>query len=224
MEKRLFTMETLKETLFYRDTAVMKTKFIFPRFLPLSSDKSEKSFTDKINSFYYGSTRHYISFLKGKYCGKAYKNYLSGQKVKSSFIMNCQVCLCNKSYVSIFADLSRFDTKNTHLSRFSQLWSFEKATLLPVKQIFNISRKTTQYITGLIKEIAYDNMSKKEFSYYDNFEKIIDQKFNFSNFYIVPDGVAFYYDYKVLSSSQKSPCVFVIPFNKLDNVLKLNFS
>ncbi len=221
---REYKIETKKKTVLYKDTPVLSVNLRYPVFEPLSREPKERAFTAKINRFYSDSAEKYVRTLGKNYAKRAAKIYNSNGGITASFVMNCTVSYSDADYISVFADISVYNGKSTRVSRFSQLWSKEKSAILPAGMVFDTSFKSKKYVREIICGIAEKNIKKKDFSYFDNYKSIINKSFDFSKFYIVPNGAAFYFDKGVLSASAPDVCVFVIPFEQIDGLIKLGFS
>lgn len=220
-ETRAYKTETKRKTVLYRDIPVLSVNLKYPVFEAINTSKDERAFVRKINKFYADSADKYLKTLGGSYAKKAAKVYNSNGGIKTSFVMNGAVTYSDMNYVSVFADISAFDGNKTKTHRFSQLWSVEKSAILPSAKVFDTGMRSKKYIKEIICEIADKNLRLKDFSYFDNYKSIINKSFDFTKFYIVPNGVAFYFDKGILSASAPDVCVFVIPFNRIDGVMKL---
>lgn len=221
---REYKLETKKKTVLYKDIPVLSVNLRYPVFKALSDEPKEKAFTAKINRFYCDSAEKYVKMLGKNYAKRAAKIYNSNGGIKASFLMNCTVTYSDANYISAFADISVYNGKDTKVSRFSQLWSKEKSAILPAGMVFDTSYKSKKYVKEIICSIAEKNLRRKDFSYFDNYKSIINKSFDFSKFYIVPNGVAFYFDKSTLSAACPDVCVFVIPFERIDGIVKLGFS
>lgn len=218
---RNFTLKNIKKTVSYRDTGIMVINISYPVFEKCGQGKKEEAFVTKINKFYRHIAEKYTAYISEKYPAKAWKIYNTNGNIKLSFLMQCTVCSISEKFISVFADLSYFDGKKKKTVRLSQNWSEEKNALLPPSFCFETNGKAKRYITGIISGIASENLKSRNFSYYSDFERIIVRKFDFDNVYFVPKGTAFFYNAGVLSD-EESPCVFVIPNERIDGVLKLS--
>lgn len=221
---REYKIEVKKKMVLSKDTPVLSVNLRYPVFEPLSLEPKERVFTSKVNRFYSDSAEKYVRTLGKNYAKRAAKIYTSNGGIKASFVMNCAVAYSDEDYISVFADISVYNGKSTSTNRFSQLWSREKSSILPASMVFDTSSKSKKYIKETICGIAEKNLKLKGFSYFDNYKSIINKSFDFSKFYIVPNGVAFYFDKGVLSASAPDVCVFVVPFEKIDGMTKIGFS
>lgn len=217
---RSYTAENIRKTVFSKNTAVMSVNMKYPKFSPVSKSPKELAFTEKINRFYSASADKYLKYLGTKYASKAARIYRKNGNVRSSFLMNCTVPYSDGRFVSVFADITHFDGTKKETVRFSQLWDADKSAILPAQKVFVCSGKQKKYVTEIILKIAGNNMKNGSFSYYSGYRSIICRKFSFSDFYFVPNGAAFFYNGGVLSEACE-PCVFVVPFEKIDGLLKI---
>ena len=217
---RKYKIETVRKNINFKDIPVMSVNIKYPVFEAGTDSKNEQGFVSKINRFYADSAEKYMSYLNGKYVKKIASMYERNGSVRTAFVMNCTVTYCSSDYISVFADISSFDGKNTKTHRFSQLWSAQKSAILPPSKVFSTDTRTKRYIKQTIMEIAEKNLGKRDFSYFDNYKSIIEKRLDPANFYIVPNGIAFFYDKGMLSASSQV-CVFVM--SKEDLPLKIDF-
>lgn len=206
---RKYNTETIRKNINAGDVPVMSVNIKYPVFEMLGNSKKEQGFVSKINRFYADSAEKYLSYLNGKYVKKTAKMYESNGGVRTAFVMNCTVTYCKGDYISVFCDISSFDGKTTKTHRFSQLWSAEKSAILPPSKVFSTDSRTKKQIKEAILQTAEKNLGRKDFSYFDNYKSIIEKRLDMANFYIVPNGIAFFYDKGILSGSSQV-CVFVL--------------
>lgn len=211
-----YQTENINQAVLFKNIPVMSLDLNYPKFSE-TYDKNPR-FVAKINSFYAVSAQKYLAFFSEKYSKKAYRIF-SSHNQRLSFSMNCTVAYSDEKFISVFADLAYFNGKSTETLRFSQLWSREAAAILPASRVFSRSRRQKNYLVEIISAIADNNM-KNGFAYRPNYRSVIRKKFDFSDFYLVPKGVAFFFSGGVLSA-EPSPCVFVVPTEKIDGLVKI---
>lgn len=219
MQKFDYTLKNDRKTIKYKQRDAIKLNLKYPVFS--SSAKSEKDikFCEKLNSFYQKVNTEYMSYFVKKPSKTARLSEKSG--VLCSFVANCNVSYSDAEYISVFSDISFYDGKEINTERFSQLWSYSKNAILPVKYIFRTESKIKAYVKDCIYSIAKENMKAGSFTYFDNLIPLINRHFSYSNSYFVPRGVAFFFLPKILSYSDKI-CTFVVPFDKMLGVLKID--
>lgn len=218
--RNVFT-KNIKKHIEYKGTPVLSVNLKYPEFEELSETKAERAFVSKMNKFYAESARRYLDVLSKSYVKNASKIFEKNGNTETSCVMNYNVAYSDDDIVSAFVDISGFDGNAVKTSRFPQLWSREKSAILPASYVMDTSSKSKTYLKELITEIADKNAARRDFSYYDNYRSIIKRKFDVSNFYIVPNGVAFFYDNGLLSASMGDVCVFVLPSQRIDGLLKI---
>lgn len=218
---RSYTVEQKKKTVCFQNQPVLSVNLKYPCFAPYSECMREKHFTESVNRFYAGSAERCLARASGSYARKAAALCRKNGGVPAALVMNCQVPFAGENYLSVFADLSVFDGKRVRTKRFSQFWSAQKNALLPVSYVYHTGARQAKYVKSLICEIAEKNARRKDFTYYDNYMSIINRKFDFAASYFVPNGAAFYFDGGVLNARMREVCVFVIPFEQIDGVLKI---
>ncbi len=216
-----YAFETVKKTVNYKNIPVLSLNVNYPVFSAPKADKKREEFVNKINKFYGISAERYIANAVSRYACRAYALYMKNGKNTVRANMNTSVPYADKNYISVFVDFSFFDGEKTRIIRLSQLWSAEKSALLSPKYVFDTGRKSKKYIKELIYDMARKNASHPSFSYYDNYKSVIFRKFDFEKFYFVPKGAAFFYDRGTLCPEEAGVAVFVLPFEKIDGVLKI---
>lgn len=209
-----------KKTVKVKGAEVLKTKSSYPRFKPASREKAQLDAVGRINKFYSSSAEKYLLSPKSKIVKKAAALYEKNKKC-NAVVMSVSVSYCDNAYISAFTDVSVFDGKKSLTKRLSQLWDAKKGVLLPPSHVFTISRRTSAYVKEIITEIANKNIQNRSFTYFDNYKAIIKKKFSFSNYYFVPNGVAFYFNAGILSENNY-PIVFAVPFERIDGVMKIS--
>lgn len=221
MNTHNYTARRIKKTVCVKDEPIMVINIAYPFFNKENQSKRACELAGKINRFYSHTAEKYTRYISEKYVSKALKIYNTNGHIKLSFVMDCTVSFINEGFVSIFSDLTYFNGKKKKTVRFSQNWSESKSALLPASFCFNKSGKAKKHITQIIAEIAEENIKSRCFSYFSDYPSIIARKFDFDNFYFVPNGTAFFYNPGILSD-EDTPCVFVIPNKKIDGILKIH--
>lgn len=218
-----YKIETKRKSIKSGDKVMMSLNMKYPVFEKQENEFGKTGFVSKINKFYEDSVKRHIEYLEKKGIKRVQKDFKASGGKRTAFVMVSNVSYSDGNYISIFTDVSYYDGSNTRTKRISHLWDADRGVLLPPKEVFNINIKTKRYLKQIICDITEKNMRAKTFSYFDNYKSLIDKHFNFSDYYIVPKGIAFYFNPEKISSS-KEASVFVIPFEKIDGVMKLSFS
>ena len=217
-----YLTEQRKETFQADGVPVLSLNLKYPVFSSVSDGKGERDdpFVRRVNRFYGETADRYLASAK-RFVGKAAALYRTNGGVRTALTLDGKIAYADADYVSIFTDISVFNGKTVRIRRFSQLWSTKKKAILPASYVFNGGGRTKRYLKELLLALADKNARRKDFAYFDNYPSIIKSKFDLSSFYFVPNGVAFFYDNGVLSASMPDVCVFVLPFEKIDGVLKI---
>ncbi len=217
-----YTVETKRKSIKNADKIIMSVNLKYPVFKRDSGAEQKKGFAAKLNKFYADTAQKYITYLEKKGARKAEKDFKASGGVRTAFVMTSNVSYLDENYISVFTDISYYDGQRSITKRFSQLWDINRGVILPAGEILNINMKSKKYIKQIICDIAEKNLKSKNFTYFDNYKSIIGKSLNLSNYYLVPKGVAFYFNSGKLSLSQEI-CVFVIPYERIDGVIKLDF-
>ena len=221
--KYSYKIETKRKSIKSQDKVMMSLNMKYPVFKKQEKEYGKTDFLSKINRFYSDSVNRHIEYIEKKGKRRVQKDFKASGEKRTAFVMVSNVSYLDENYISVFTDVSYYDGNSTRTKRISHLWDVKKGVILPPKEVFNINAQTKKYIRRIICDIAEKNMGLKTFSYFDNYKSIVGKHFNFSNYYIVPKGIAFYFNSEKISSS-KEASVFVIPFEKIDGVTKLAFS
>lgn len=218
--ERKFTLERTEKTVNYKNTPVLSLNINYPVFYAENESRKESEFVNKINKFYSIGAERFVSNAVSRYSSRAYADKSKNENAKARMSMTSNVSYTDKNYVSVFVDFSSSGGGDAKNIRLSQLWSAEKSAVLSPKYVFDTGRRAKRYVKELIFKTALRNAANPSFCYRENFKSVIFRKFCFENFYFVPRGVAFFYDRGTLLSDG-STAVFVIPYEKLDGILKI---
>lgn len=237
---RSYTFETQKKTFslgvnpthaekgsdFSAQTSVLLVRTRVPFFSPTDEQasnglplKAEKAFCEKINRLYAASAEKFLRHVPVKVVRKAAR-FADRNGRLPSLVWHCEVPYNGESVVSLFTDISGFDGRKSVKRRVCALWSVEKNALLSPKNVFYTGQKQKNAVIRRLCDIAENNLSRRLFTYYDNFEAILQRSFSFASFYFVPNGVAFCFDGGVLNAHSEEVSVFVVPFEELGGILK----
>lgn len=193
-----------------------------PVFTPTETENTalprEKAFCDKLN-------RRYASFAESYFRVPSKVLHKAAAAAKENdrpcaLLWQCEVPFNAENTVSLFTDISGFDAKTTAKRRICTLWSVETGTLLVPSQVFHTGLSQRKIVLDRLCAIAENNLNRKLFTYYDNFEAILHKHFSFGSSYFVPNGVAFCFDGGVLNARKDEIAVFVLRFEELDGILK----
>jgi len=195
----------------------------YPQFTAKAENSIQSRLALIMNRFYRGGALKYSSYASGKLAVKAERSVARGSKPFGA-VMNCSVAFCDESYVSVIVDLSGFNGTDSVGQRVSQTWSIDKMSTVPYSHFFKSDFTSKAFIKDKIVELARVHMSDPAFGYYGDCEKLIRKNFSTENFYLVPNGAAFYYDEGTLCDAKFGPSVFVLPFDRIDGVVKVTSS
>ena len=193
-----------------------------PVFAPTETESAacakEKAFCEKLN-------RRYASFAESYFRIPHKVLHKDAAAAKENgcpcaLLWQCEVPFNAENAVSLFTDISGFDAKTTAKRRVCTLWSLETGTLLVPSQVFYTGRSQRKAVIDRLCTIAENNLNRKLFTYYDNFEAILHKHFSFGSSYFVPNGVAFCFDGGVLNARKEEIAVFVLRFEELNGILK----
>lgn len=183
-------------------------------------DKNYEKLCAKMNDFYKQSANKFSLYASKNLAKRAAKN--KGRQTKPyGAVMNFSISFFDKDFVCIVTDVSGFDGNETYSSRFSHTWSKERLTPMPSSFFVHKDKKARSYIKQEIVSQIRRNMLDSSFGYYGDADKLFLKYFDFENFCFVPKGIAFFIDAGIMCDTKYGPCVFVIPFEKADGLLKI---
>lgn len=199
---------------------VLTVRASYPVFSPLDTSAQERRFTDTANAFYKSAaTRLSASVNRKDLRIAAAKSAQNG--AVCTYSVTHTVAFAGNDYVSTFVHTAYFDGRHTQVWRSPALWSVPHAALLPSGHVFRITRRTRERVIGSILAQLEQNLRRRLFTYYDNYEALVRGHFRFSSFYFVPNGGAFCFDGGVLGADTERSAVFVLPKEELFDILRL---
>lgn len=212
-----YSTRNIKKQLLVKEEPIAVINVSYPEFAEMSG--KQNIFVSKINKFYKYTADKYTDYILRKYPSKALKVFSGNGRIKLSFLMNFAVSYNTQDTVSVFTDLSYFDGHTKKSVRFSQNWSPEHSAILPPSMCLDTGKRSKRLIIKALTEIAAENMKRRNFNYFADYEMLVKRRFDFDNFYFVPNGTAFFYNSGVLSEDAE-PSVFVVPENIVKKAVK----
>lgn len=185
-----------------------------------STDAHFEKLCARMNNFYKQSANKFSLYASKNLAKRAVKSK-GGQTKPFGAVMNFSISFCDKDFVCIVTDVSGFDGYETYSSRFSHIWSRERLSPMPSSYFVHRDKKARSFIKQEIVAQIRKNMQDSSFGYYGDADKLFLKYFDFENFYFVPKGLAFFIDAGIMCDTKFGPCVFVLPFEKADGLLKI---
>lgn len=156
---------------------------------------------------YNGIFDGFLAYLETKLYKKALKESAGENFNPRGGVMKYTVSFENSLFFSTFIDASVFDGKTrSRVARLSQVWSKSEGRLLNFYDFFTRNDRE-RLISLFIAEVNRRKTSGLS-EYKKGVENLIESRGDFSKFYLVPNGYAFYYGPGELSDS-RLPEVFI---------------
>ena len=168
---------------------------------------------DRLNGYYEEALDGFYGFCKNKFS----KTLLQKKCCrKGGAVMKWYIPFANDSAMSVIVEASLYDGKTRLSERFISNWLLDGCVPLRSDDAFSVSRKA---VRGYIEAIQ-SKIEKREggFSYYKNASSLALRAFRKDNFYLTPNGVAFYYPRGVLTDKSEKAPVFVIPYESISGM------
>lgn len=189
---------------------------------PYFESEKHKKLCSKMNEFYSSVAEKYSFHARNKLPKKIKLSRLTC-KLPMTVSMNYTIALCSEKAVSVVLDIAFAEGKTFRTRRFSQVWGIEKKDILRIGEIINIDRQSTKKIYSYISAVAKENSENPAFGYFDDYAKRLSRSFERENCFLVPNGLCFFINAGVLSPLKYGANSFVLPFSKLDGIIKGDF-
>ncbi|MEG0771564.1 MAG: DUF3298 domain-containing protein [Clostridia bacterium] len=173
--------------------------------------------SEKINSYMENKADDFIDYIKKTLVLKAKKEYMQSVIDEIDWIpyqvYQNFVTTYNKSpYISFLTKINAYvgkadNLKTAYADSFNTITG-EKITL---EEII----KGRSYKEKIFKEII-SQIKKSPEEYYQNYEELVINGMDYSNFYISKDGIAIYYNKGYLAPDELGEPLFIVPFDKLN--------
>ena len=147
---------------------------------------------DSVSALYSDVADNFEKYIKRVIVKKA-----SAKAKNESFVpFGCVLKYVNtfedERYLSIILDSHTFDGKRKSVTvRLSQVWSKDDKRIMSFRDFYK--RSDRDRLVSFFTEEALKRQSEGTAEYKDNIESLIISKTDFSRFYLVKDGIAFYF-------------------------------
>lgn len=210
--------KTIDEEVSEKGVVILKETLRYPLFTPTNS--CFEGVLRRMNSFYKASAERYSKYAK--------KNLLRKLHLKahtlSSANMSYNISYCDDNYICVIVDITGFDNKTTFSARFAHTWSVDSTMILPASHFIKTDRKSLSYIRSLLLDSVQKNKRNFSFGYYGDCEKKLLRAFDIRNFCLLPKGFAFFVDAGVLCDASYGPCVFLLPKEKCEEIMRVKLN
>ncbi len=170
----------------------------------------EEAFISNTGKLYNGVFDGFLSYCEKRLYKKAVKEAAGEEFNPRGGVLKYTVSYENDLFFSTFIDASIYDGKTRgKVARLSQVWSKKEGRLLNFYDFF--TRADRERLISLIGAEVINKRSAGISEYKRGVENLIESMADFSRFYLVPNGYAFYYAAGELSES-RLPEVFITNF------------
>ncbi len=176
----------------------------------------------KMNDFYSSVAEKYSGYAHGTLVKKIKLNRVRC-KLPMSVSMNYTIALNDEKFLSVVLDLVFSTGKEFKTRRFSQMWSAEKGDILSLSELLNTDRRSRKKIYSLILSSAKENAENPAFGYFGDYLVRLNKNFDVRNCFAVPNGICFFINSGILSPKKYGVNGFVVPYGKLDGIIKGDF-
>ncbi|MDD4125742.1 MAG: hypothetical protein PHW77_08490 [Eubacteriales bacterium] len=205
MDSCIKSEKTLKKE--YKDESGKPVMLVNISVPVLSGDELFKANSEKL---YGGIFDGFLSYCEKKLYKKAIKESAGEEFNPRGGVLKYTVSFENDLFFSAFIDASVFDGKTrSKVARLSQVWSKKEGRLLNFYDFFN--RADRERLLSLIASEVKNKRTSGISEYKKGVENLLESCADFSRFYLVPGGYAFYYAPGELSDS-RLPEVFITGF------------
>jgi hypothetical protein len=205
----LVNKKILEENLYYQNNLLLSYKIEYPQFLTLNNKKR----LNKLNKYYIDEALILQKQIKTEYFNNALEEYLFSVKnnypVRQHEIMSdYQVTYNDNNILSLYFDLFQYLGGAHGITiRNSDTWDLNNKNKIYLSDLFKKSIDYQKYIINEVnQQIKYEMKNEDIFLYFSDFRKNVASKFDKDNFYLVPQGIMFYYQLYDIA-----PYVFGIP-------------
>ena len=137
--------------------------------------------------------------------GFPFNPYGSGVQYKVTYNQEC--------YLSMYRDVYEY-TGGAHPNtlRYSDTWNLRTGMMVPLSSYFPVGFHYQQFLLALIIKQA-DKVMEQEQIFFEDYRKLIVEKFNPQSYYLSPCGLVIYYQQYDIAPYATGIVTFTIPFS-----------
>ncbi len=148
---------------------------------------------EAFDAFYSRVAENFVTFIRSRLVKRAEKESQKEGFVPFSGVLKYKNTFENDSYVSVILDSYKFDGKRRSVTvRLSQVWSKEEKRLVCFGDLY--SKPDKSRLKAFFTSEAERELNEGRSEFKRDFQSFIRNKTDFSRFYLVKDGVAFYFE------------------------------
>lgn len=207
-----FNTMVISEEMKYDGVTVLNYRIEYPEFVSDTYKKSIKA----VNQFYKGEALALQYNFRTKLYQMAVDQYLydieNGFPVHVFEALQIFKVTYNKAcIISLYFDNYRY-TGGAHGAtvRTSQTWNLKTGQLIKLRELYRCSGNYKSYI----KEKIIEQIRENPDIYFENYEELVAQTFDVSNFYCTPQGVVVYFQQYDIAPYASGIREFLLPYNR----------
>ncbi len=206
---------TLEDTMYYRETAVLSYKINCPLFLsPVFQGAALR-----ISLFYRANAlafEHYCRTTLYRMAVEQYRESMEHDYPVREFQaeQNYTVTYRQNCTLSLYYDRYEY-TGGAHGNtvRRSDTWNLQTGRRLSLSQLFPGNANYRTYLIRTIQKQIADQIKAGDNPYFEDYEKNVSNSFNQSNFYLKPEGLVIYFQLYEIAPYAAGIREFVIPYS-----------
>lgn len=201
----------------YNHTALIDISIAYPQVVM----KSNPPVSSKISDFYRQTALNYYNYAMDKLYHTALDDYHERKNNRIPFhtytaMMTYEVPLNLNGLLSITYDIYEF-TGGAHGNtvKHADTWNMLSGNRLDLSDYF-ISPSYKSIIFHNITAQISDQIAQGNNYYFDNYQTNVFKYFNENNYYLTPDGFAFFYPLYTIAPYVAGIVTFIVPYEKFD--------
>lgn len=208
--------KVLKQDMYYKGTVILSYTVRYPYF---SFDRYQNTL-DKINYYYQTEAHTYVKTNINRLFQQAMVEYeyalANNFPVRPFDVVTVYNVTYNKNCaLSLYFDRYEY-TGGAHgtTRRTSDTWNIANSTLVGLKDLFLIPNDIYSFVTNsIVKQIDKIKSSDSEaFPYFENYEALVRDNFNYKNFYLSNKGIVIYFQLYEIAPYASGIPEFILPY------------
>ncbi len=172
----------------------------------------------KINGRVEEQTRNFYSYASGPLYYRAVQEYKDSRAHDFPFrpydaVLNYTVAYNENCYLSVYRDQYEF-TGGAHgiTVRRSDTWGLQTGRTLPMAYFFGFYKNFKRKAVGQILMQAEQNSEEDPEIYFKEYKTLIPQYFDPKSYYLMPNGIAVYFQQYEIAPYSSGIVTFVVPY------------
>ena len=203
----------LKNTLYYRDTAVLTYTIRYPRFV----SNVFQTFLEKLNIYYrvraliyeQGHVQRLYAMAKEQFDYAMENDYpFHPYEVVTEYVITYN----QNCFLSLYTDSYEY-TGGAHgmTTRMSETWDLRKEQRTQLNEFFTVVNSKEMIIQQILHQTQRE-VQNGTFPYFEDYNSLVVENFNPENFYLSLEGIALYYGLYEIAPYASGIRTFLIPY------------